>query len=231
MMNFVYTVDGIVACATAVGANILASCYHCIKHCVVADSGADEIKCHSEAVIGLTHATTGRKIKAKILVYSIEKDLVLLQTVGEEKLMANNAITMTDAYLGQPYYLLVSITHYFDKRLVFKGTPISDDGNPLQIISGRISSILERNLTSNCVHTLHGHGSARPGASGGPVFVRSLAFGKPDLLGIVISGQNINHDTTLGTFISSNYVKIVSVLTLREVYSRYYSSEGKMFKF
>ncbi|KAE9547654.1 hypothetical protein FO519_009134 [Halicephalobus sp. NKZ332] len=183
MKKYVYKVDGILACATAVGANVLASCYHCVKHCVATGPSLDEINCHREAVIYLTHAVTGRKIKAKILVYSIEKDVALLQTMEEEKLMVDGEITFKDAWFGQPYYLL--------------GTPISDDGNPLQVISGRISSILQHTLATTYVHSLHGHGSARPGASGGPVFARYLTDGKPTLLGIVISGQNITHETTL----------------------------------
>ncbi|KAE9547202.1 hypothetical protein FO519_009586, partial [Halicephalobus sp. NKZ332] len=183
MKKYVYKVDGILACATAVGVNILASCYHCIKHCVATGPSLHEINCHREAVIDLTHAVTGRKIKAKILVYSIEKDVALLQTIEEEKLIVDGEITFKDAWFGQPYYLL--------------GTPISDDGNPLQVISGRISSILQHTLTTTYVNSLHGYGSAHPGASGGPVFAHYLTNGKPTLLGIVISEQNITHENIL----------------------------------
>lgn len=72
-------------------------------------------------------------------------------------------------------------------------------------------------MTPN-IYSLHGHGSARPGASGGPVFSRILTDGKPTLIGIVLAGQTITHETTLGTFVSSNYLKIISSSTLKELF-------------
>ena len=109
MKQYVYMVDGIVACATAIGVHILASCYHCIKHCVATCPSVDEISSHRKAIIDLTHAVTGRKIKARIRIYSIEKDVVLLQT--EENLMSDDELRFHDPFLGEPYYILVSILH------------------------------------------------------------------------------------------------------------------------
>ncbi|KAE9547337.1 hypothetical protein FO519_009451 [Halicephalobus sp. NKZ332] len=208
MKNYVYLVDGVIACATAISSNTLASCYHCVKHYVTTGPDIDELYSHRNAVIRLTHAITNQKIQAKIRAYSVEKDVVLLQTDGN--LMVGDEIEFRHAYIGQAYYLL--------------GTPISDDGNPLQVISGRISAILERSLSS-FGYSLHGHGSARPGASGGPVFARGFSAGKPTLLGIVVAGQTISHETKLLTFVSSNYVKIISFATLHDIYLL--SEEGK----
>uniref|UniRef100_A0A1I7TRY9 Serine protease n=1 Tax=Caenorhabditis tropicalis TaxID=1561998 RepID=A0A1I7TRY9_9PELO len=201
MKNYVYTVDGIIGCATAIADNVLATCYHCIKHFVTSGPNSDEIQSHRDAIILLTHAVKNQKIQVKIRAYSIEKDVVLLQS--DENLMVDEGLQFRHAYFGQPYYLL--------------GTPISDDGHPLQVLSGRISARLEGNLLS-VGHSLHGHGSARPGASGGPVFGRQLLAGKPSLLGIVAAGQSISHETMLLTFISSNYVKIISTGTLHDAY-------------
>ena len=97
----------------------------------------------------------------------------------------------------------------------------------MQVISGRISAVLPLNFSRSSGHSLHGHGSVRPGASGGPVFARHLFDARPVLLGIVVGGQNISHETTLLTFVSSNYVKIISYVTLWEVYK---ISEGNTFK-
>ncbi|CAI4226775.1 unnamed protein product [Auanema sp. JU1783] len=77
--------------------------------------------------------------------------------------MAEDELEFREAYFGQPCFLL--------------GTPITDDGTPVQVISGRISSKLKRSFSA-IGHSLHGHGSAHPGASGGPVFARQLSFGK-----------------------------------------------------
>ncbi|CAI2349804.1 unnamed protein product [Caenorhabditis sp. 36 PRJEB53466] len=138
MKNYVYTVDGIVACATAITDNVLASCYHCVKHFVTIGPNADEIQSHRDAVIDLTHAMKGQKIQVKIRAYSIEKDIILLQS--DENLMVNDELQFRHAYFGQPYYLL--------------GTPISDDGNPLQVLSGRISAKLEGNLFIKMMESL-----------------------------------------------------------------------------
>lgn len=65
------------------------------------------MKYHREAVIDLSHAMTGRQIKAKIRIYSIEKDVALLKTI--ETLMNDGEITFEfDVWLGQPYYILAS---------------------------------------------------------------------------------------------------------------------------
>lgn len=206
MSKYVYKINGITACATAVGPNILATCYHCVQHVVPSGPGLDEIKCHREAVIELTNSTGDVKLKSRIIIYSIEKDTVLLETLDGVKLMNEGEIALTDGWVGQSYYVL--------------GTPVSDDGSPLQVISGRISSKLNYTINTKEIYTLHGHGSARPGASGGPVFARILTFGKPALIGIVQSGQSINANTPLVTFVSSHYVKIISSMTLRTIFDK-----------
>ncbi|KAI6179675.1 hypothetical protein M3Y98_00635900 [Aphelenchoides besseyi] len=188
MKKYVYRVDGVVACATAISLTILASCYHCIKHCVMTGTDVDELSSHRNTVIGLTHAVTNQQIQARIHFYSVEKDVVLLKT--DVNLMDADEIAFRHAYFGQPYYLL--------------GIPISDDGTPLQLISGRISAIFKGDLSTS-IKFLHGHGTARPGVSGGPVFARVLFDGGPTLLGIVVSGQAVSQETKLLTFISSNY--------------------------
>lgn len=108
MKKYVYKVDGFIGCATAIGMNILATCYHCINHCIVNGPGLDENKCHREALINLSHVITGHKIKAKIRIYSIIKDIALLETIEDELMNANEVSFEFSSWLGQPYYILVS---------------------------------------------------------------------------------------------------------------------------
>lgn len=97
-------------------------------------------------------------------------------------------------------------------------TPISDDGSPLQVINERISFNLQNTLIVPQIYSLHEHGSAHPEASGEPVFSRILTNGKPTLIKISLAGQTITHKTTLGTFVSSNYLKIISSSTLKKLF-------------
>uniref|UniRef100_A0A914C312 Uncharacterized protein n=1 Tax=Acrobeloides nanus TaxID=290746 RepID=A0A914C312_9BILA len=205
-----------VACATAVSVDILATCYHCLSSSIRSGPGIEEEKAHREAVVHLTNSSTGEKVQARIAIYSVENDVALLQTLNDAKLMDGKEIVLDDAYVGQPYYIL--------------GTPISDDEAPLQVISGRISAKFIRTLTKQTIHDLHGHGGARVGASGGAAFARHLDYGKAHFLGIVVSGPSISHDTKIGTFVSSNYVKMISSGTLYAIYMLF-KNRDNVFKF
>lgn len=105
-----------VACATAVSVDILATCYHCLSSSILSGPGVDEEKAHRETVVQLTKPSTGEKIKARIAIYSVEKDVALLQTLNGAKLMDEKEIALDDAYVGQPYYILVILPNDFSNR-------------------------------------------------------------------------------------------------------------------
>lgn len=112
MKKYTYSVDNPneINWAVAIGPINLATCYHSVKTLIENDSEKDEIQRHKATVIALTNAFNNAKIRAKIVSYSIEKDITILEALDGAKLGdTENDILLGWATVGQSYFALVGI--------------------------------------------------------------------------------------------------------------------------
>lgn len=112
MARCTYKVEApdMICCATAIGVHKLATCYHCVKSLIPTDLAKNELTRHREARITLTNAAdVNKQITAKILTYSIEKDVVLLEALDGVKVAEDDTLILEEASLGQSYFILVGI--------------------------------------------------------------------------------------------------------------------------